>query len=202
MATQKRTGNQIWLICGYAGSGKDSVGQILFDISEDDDQITSRIAFADEVKKETSKLFQYPIDWAFSQEGKKKVVTKDGRTVRDLLIQHSADEKIKTKDPAIWAKKVASQILEDDEIDIWIIPDWRYVEELETIRNIFPLWTIKTVRVIRSSVIPMNDPSEHQSDGLLTNFVLVHDGTLKDLEKQVKKMWKSFNKHWCVFDSR
>jgi hypothetical protein len=202
MATQKRTGNQIWLICGYAGSGKDSVGELLYDISDNDDQITSKISFADEVKIETSKIFHFPIDWAYSQEGKRKVITNDGKTVRDLLIQHSAEEKIKTKDPAIWAKKVATQILEDDETDIWIIPDWRYVEEHETLIRLFPEWTIKTVRVLRSNVKPIDDPSEHQLDGLLTDFVLVNDGTLKDLKKQVKKMWKSFNKHWCVFDSR
>ena len=163
----------IWLIAGYAGSGKTTVGELLAK------KLSAGLtAFAKEVKNQLATQLR---DWMDTQEGKARQIN-----LRQLLIDFSADKKEETGE-AVWAEYVAKEIEIAQSFDQknWVIHDWRYVVELEVMRQRFPHARIHTVRVVSNRVSPAPDHvvSEHNLDDSTVDTVLSNNGTLEDLEK-------------------
>ena len=178
----------IWLIAGYSGSGKTEAAKQMLEILP----ASTSTTFAKCVKDDVSTIYNIQRDTLETQEGKAAYIDtyespsseeneKDCRkTARDLLISHSSTMKTLYGDD-IWAKYVASEIQSVYALYKHIVVhDWRYIDEYDTLRSRFPLATIKTVRIIRSSVRPMNVPSEHELDDFNTDIVLHNDTTIPD----------------------
>jgi dephospho-CoA kinase len=151
----------IILISGYAGSGKDTLADIITKYGY------KKYSVADNVKKYSSSLHGFSYDLTQSQIGKRTIVksekTNEVKTVRDFLISDSLLNKTLNNDEAYWAKQLSKEILQTSP-DKVVISDWRYIEEYEHLKIIFPEAAFLKVRVKRACVKPMLDPSEHQLD--------------------------------------
>jgi hypothetical protein len=151
---------RIILLSGYAGSGKDIVGSLFVERGY------KRYAFADKVKSFTAKRHGFPLEMTLTQEGKNTIVKSvlgSTATVRDFLIIESARMKRERDDSAYWAAKVSRKISRHNEKFV-VITDWRYKVEYEHLVKAFPTAVIQRLRILRPSVQPMQDASEHELD--------------------------------------
>lgn len=107
------------LISGKSASGKDTFAQLL---KEEIEKSTSYkvliIHFGDLVK--------YFAKTYYNWNGEKDAI---GRT----LLQNIGTKMMRTKFPTYWAEVVSKFIAADNKYEITIIPDWRFINELETV---------------------------------------------------------------------
>ena len=173
---------KVYLISGYIGSGKSTAGILLQGLMPD--AIT--VAFGDAVKDDIARIYNFDRRLCDSQLGKlTPIVTPDGvtKTIRQLLIEHSAHMKCIKQDNGIWAKIVAEGMSSEFN---WIIHDWRYKKEYEVLKEHFPDATLITIRINRSGVTPLTDPSEHDLDDYTFQYVIDNDGTRVDLRRKIQ----------------
>jgi hypothetical protein len=168
----------IYLLSGYIGSGKSTAGVILQGLIPD--AIT--IAFGDAVKDDIARIYKFDRRLCDSQLGKMTTVdTPEGsKTIRQLLISHSAYMKEKHNDPGVWARVVADQMSDSFS---WIIHDWRYKIEYDILRERFPDANIYTLRIVRPLVTVLDDPSEHDLDDYNFEYTFQNDGSRAKLRE-------------------
>ena len=179
----------IWLISGYAGSGKDTVAGILRNILGDNQSATA--SFAGAVKDEVAAMYDFDRAFLDTQEGKARhVKLANGRqtTVRDLLIHHAESTKEKTGDAAIWAKRIAPP-----PVAHWILSDWRFLEELHSLQARFPQSHIHTVRVMRPGIYPSTSHTEHQLDAFVYEYTIENSGSLLYIGTQITRILEHMN---------
>lgn len=153
----------IWLICGYAGSGKDTAAGILAkNLSR-----ANISSFASAVKDFVAKAHNLDRQLFDTQEGKRQRVDSM-RTIRDLLIEYAESEKLNYGDLAIWARRLNPPA----NTAHWILSDWRFKAELDCLRERFPNARIHTIRVVRREVVPLETETEHELDGLHCDVIL------------------------------
>jgi hypothetical protein len=167
----------IYMIAGHAGSGKSTAGDILMTLCGAGAQ---RRAFGDAVKDDVSQMYSVPRNLLDTQDGKRMMwATPDGeKTLRTLLIEHSAAMKVEYENDGYWADKVVESI--NPEFPT-IIHDWRYGIEYERIKARFQQETIITIRIVRNAVIPLDDPSEHNLDEFYMTYTINNDESVTDL---------------------
>jgi hypothetical protein len=169
----------IWLLKGYAGSGKDTSAEIL--VHNVNGTISS---FASAVKDEVAIMYEFQREVLDTQEGKQRPVHfADGtcKTLRDLIIEHGQGQKQLYNDPQYWAKRLAAP-----QTDHWILSDWRFLAELDCLKSRFPEAQIHTVHIQRDSIRPMSSETEHELDGYPCEFVWPNNGSIQDLEQLVQ----------------
>lgn len=175
----------IILICGYAGSGKDTIGDIL------QKKGYTRYAFADELKEFTAKKHGFLYDLTVTQKGKNtnvlSILTKEIDSVRKFLIYESALAKKIYNDDMYWAKIVVSKIKENSHLNQYVITDWRYIAELNHTKELLNQ-KIYTIRVIRNDIVPLSDSSEHELDSIICDFTIHNNESLDNLIKQVEAL--------------
>jgi dephospho-CoA kinase len=166
----------IVMISGRSGSGKDTVGEIL-------KKNYTRLAFADELKKEVSKKYNIPIELMNSQEGKKTLIPGSEKTVREILIEHGEEER--KKDKNVWIKKIISKIKKEKN---YIITDWRFKNEYEEIKKNYE--KIITIRIERKKInkIENDRGSETELDNYKFDYIVKNDGTIEELKKMILKI--------------
>lgn len=170
----------IWLLHGYAGSGKDTAGALLKDMLPH----AALTSFAAAVKDEVAVMYELDRPLLDTQEGKQKwLYFADGshKQVRTLLIEHGEGQKRVHGNPAIWAERVQMP-----ECQNWIFTDWRFLAELETMRRRFPDAAIHTVRILRPDIEPLATPTEHELDTFPSEFVAENSGSLLFLANQLR----------------
>ena len=119
----------VFLLSGWSTAGKDSVGAIL-----QSEYGVQRLAFADVLKEMVAEEFQFPVEWAHSEEGKlKKPLMGGGRTVRELLISRGQGIRAERNDPGLFARLVAEKIKQSTAPIV--ITDWRLYVELRTLEK-------------------------------------------------------------------
>ena len=200
---------EIFLISGYAGSGKDAAGKVYQKLGY------TRYAFADMLKIQCAQKYDFPFELTQTQEGKNTVVLSKSKssvvlskskssvvlskskgssackTVRQLLIEEAALMKELHNDPAYWAKLLA-KIIKTDQPKKVVITDWRYTAELANFQEEFRDSPITTVRIQRSSVVPSEDPSEHELDNYSCNYTIVNDGSLEQFEETLMLSFQDY----------
>lgn len=150
----------IHLISGFKGIGKDSFLQNPenFRIYSNGLDVVPlrgrRLAFADEVKRELK------IPENLTREEKEKI--------RPSIVKFAQDKKL--EDPFYWVKKVAFQFDDAEEV---VITDWRFVEELEFLRQ-NKKQKILTYRIISEKIIlpDINDLTERALDYYPFDFLV------------------------------
>lgn len=194
---EKMSPIHIWMMCGYAGSGKTTAAHILH--THFDPKSTFVTAFADAVKDDVAAVYRLPREMFDTQKGKATVVkTPDGEcTARDLLIDYSLAMK-EAHGEAVWAKEVVRRIhheLEKRTIHNIIIHDWRFVAEIETMKSEFtqPEFILHTIRVVRSSVPSLNIPSEHDIDHYTADVCIQNNGNIDDLNTAITEILSQYN---------
>lgn len=151
------TNNKIFIgISGKKGTGKDTVANFLSTIMSGttiaNKKLNVRIlSFGDPLKYEASSVYQYPLEWGYSQEGKERVVsftmestdprlptmaTKIGLNNYDCklrnILQYYATEFRRAQDPNYWTNAMDTLIVQHAmDADVIILPDVRFINELQ-----------------------------------------------------------------------
>ena len=169
----------IWLLAGYAGSGKTTAATILQTYLPK----SKLTAFAKRVKDDVAKQYNIDRELLETQEGKSSFI--QDKTVRDILIEYSAKHKEDTQNPSIWAEYVRDEILQSHNVEHWIIHDWRYSAEYQTLLTIA---NVTTIRILNPSVCPSNSPSEHELDNVITDYVVKNSGSMEEFDIRLQEI--------------
>ena len=163
----------IIVLRGFSNSGKDYVGQILCDKYN-----YKRFAFADSLKKIVAKDFNCAIEQLHTQEGKLEICKTDSskRTYRQILIDEAL--RLRKIDTGIFAKHCCKEIhgldLQPNNI---VITDWRYPNELQILRSMFPEYTVTPIHIVRNGQLqsPVDDISEYHLLNRVSDYTIINN---------------------------
>lgn len=179
----------IYLLCGYSKTGKDtfyeqiSSNNVMYEWQiysaipkkqldlENINKYYVRVAFANAVKIEAAQIYHIPYV-VTDKDCKQFIHYKSGELVsaRDIYIEWA--QLRKTNNIYYWANLVVQFILQNYPTSDIIITDWRFVEEIEYIKEYFS--QVTTIRLYRASVeTNMNNYSEHALDNYVTDFLII-----------------------------
>jgi len=189
----------IFLISGWCGSGKDMVADYLVSNTKFKYKFC-KLNIANELKKYTAKKYNFDYNLTNTQSGKQTLcylkennqnITK---SVRDLLIEEALLQKTKFGDD-FFIQKVSNKIDEIDEIDetylsktCILISDFRFIHEYEFMKNKYHD-KIKTIRINRFNVAPINSPSETELDNFKFDYTIINNGKKEDVYKQIDEIF-------------
>jgi hypothetical protein len=162
-------------ITGMAGSGKDTLGDILGG---------EHLSFAEPLKRVCSYVFDIPYDELNTQEGKARVHENGfGFTNRRILQLVGTDAFRNLVDSEVWVAKFRR---EAEEFEYVVVTDLRFDNEAEI---------IKSMGGVIISITRDNNPIEvedHSSEvGVsddLIDLVIENNGSIKDLELRLKSI--------------
>lgn len=186
-STTESTPSQIVMLSGWAGSGKDTVANILTS-----EHGYTRFAFADALKYDVHECTGIPMQILHSPYMKMEALPfpidgfPDAVTYRDVIIQHAARQRALDND--IYSRKVVDEIRAKKPARV-VISDWRYQREYEVLKDAFPEVTIRKVAIRNSSVPQMDIPSEHDLDDVPMDTIVHNNSTLTDLALIVKTLF-------------
>jgi hypothetical protein len=173
----------IIMLSGWARSGKDAAAALL----EEEFDFT-RVAFADALKRDVATRTGLPLT-DFITAAKDMPLREpcslypEMKTPRDILLAHAL--KIRAGNPNFYSEIIA-EILRSDINGSWVISDWRYRAEYETLRSLIQDVRILRVRIERPGIVPSVDPSEHDLDTDPMDIVLHNSGTISDLRAALR----------------
>lgn len=169
----------ILVLSGLAGSGKDSAAEILVD-----EMSFERVAFADMLKAEVSAVTKIPLETFHNNAFKDHYMEKYASTARQLLLNYAAERKL--KDPDVYSRTVVEHIRQGAR-QRYVVSDWRYRHEYTFLKEaLHGEYILIRGRIMRTSVLPREDPSEHDLDNENMDFVIVNDGSISDLRDAIK----------------
>ncbi len=176
------------LIAGWSGAGKDAVGKVI-----QHKWGCPLLAFAGALKEMVAKEYNFPLEWAETQEGKQRILPH-GETVRQVLIRRGQEIRADHNDPGFFARIIANKIthfIKTTEFTTFVITDWRLPVELLTLEQELTSHgvTFRKVKVIRQGQTesPVADQTtEYQLTNYIFDVYIQNEGTdLTALEGQV-----------------
>ena len=190
-------------INGYAGSGKDTVGEIIRMQQPKENWEIKK--FAGKLKEVASIILGIPKTMFENQEFKKKTLPQMWSdhglpmTVRDFLQRLGTDALRQGLHPNTWVnalmmeyKEVCFAGKDSEGADLfaypnWIVTDCRFPNEANAIKNAGGI----IIRVNRQGYKAINaHPSEVALDKWSYDYVIDNDGSIEDLKKEVKNVLK------------
>lgn len=175
---------KVIMISGKSMSGKDTVANIIKE-SLDKERILT-IHFADLVKFYAAQYF----NWNGNKD-------EDGR----FLLQWIGTHLMREAYPTYWAEivgKFIDAITETDKFDIVLIPDWRFINEYETVYDYSILQnneviTIRVERLVEGKPFinpnmteeQFNHISECELDNFSFDWIIENSGSIEDLRDSV-----------------
>lgn len=184
-------------ITGKANTGKNTISKLLF--QELKLNMAKYLAFADPIKEMIEIAYpEIPKDWLYgSSEGRKNVIPgafKNGvpLTVRQLLIDIGNDFGRAYKSD-IWLRNFDNRLektlksRKKAKPQAIIVTDCRFRNEFDHLKSL----GFYQIRLLRNDCTKIDDISETNQDGIADsefNYVIRNNGTLEDLENEVKKI--------------
>ncbi len=172
----------IWLLSGYAGSGKDTIAAMMLEMLG---SMASQSSFASAVKDEVAAMYELTRESLDTQAGKARILQfVDGtqKSVRDLLIEHGESTKA-IRGVAVWANRLPAP-----HTTHWILSDWRFLAERDALVQRFPHAQIHTARIQRPSVEPLTTYTEHELAAFPHDYTIDNSDCLLYAKIQVTNM--------------
>jgi hypothetical protein len=170
----------VWL-SGWAGAGKDTMAAILCGKYG-----YTRVAFADSLKDYCAAKYSFDRGRCDTPDGKNSVVDSQQKTVRQILIEESAEAK--KQNINVFASAALAKI---GGKQLFVISDWRFPHEFDCISSALPLAQHIRVRITREGLVALKDPSEHALDDATFDTNIINT-CLKRLEEDVIKFLADF----------
>ena len=171
----------VLLLSGWACSGKDAAAALLVE-----EMGFERLAFADGLKEDVSRLHGIPLHVFHDRVSKDRALEGSNKTPRDLLLEHALT--IRATDPDAYSRRVAARV-QSGPGSRYVISDWRYKRECEHLHTILGSNVrLLRARIQRSGITPTEDPSEHDLKGESFDFVVQNDGCISDLRDGLKTL--------------
>lgn len=171
---------KVILISGRAEHGKDLTAQMIKHSLEIQDKKVLICHYAD--------LLKYICKTFFGWNGEKD---KHGRE----LLQKIGTDKVREVDANFWVGFIAKIIsIFHDEWDYVLIPDARFPNEIEVMKNVFDTKTVRVIRKKFESKLTkeqMQHPSEIVLDNYKFDYMLLNDGTKHGLYNAVQQFLES-----------
>jgi hypothetical protein len=185
-------------INGYAGSGKDTVGEIIKQLQPTERWRIKK--FAGKLKDVASIILGIPTlmfeDQQFKEKNLPQIWSNHGlpMTVRDFLQRLGTDALREGLHPNTWVNALMTDYGGTYDIDTdstiypnWIITDCRFPNEAHAIKNAGGI----IIRVNRPGIHAINShPSEVALDHWVYDYVIDNDDSLSQLQKKVEKVLK------------
>ena len=164
-------------ICGYAGVGKDTLGDILMDQYRENGVDSFKESFANEVRYDVDPLLKKHLGIsAFTENPKEKLL------VRPLLITWGTEIMREQVDPDYWVKRFKPTYEANlGGGAVTIMTDLRFENELEWINSVGG----RTIWLERKGVGPLNEDEERYTKPLKN-------------ECTYKIEWPDFNEMGCT----
>lgn len=173
-------------ISGHAGSGKDTIGNLMKAYLEEDGKRVLLTHFAG--------LLKYICVMYFGWNGEKD---ESGRT----LLQHVGTDVVRKKNKNFWVNFLI-QLLRffPDEWDVVIIPDLRFPNELKRMLTAgFDTIHIHVDRPLTHNGLT-DEQQEHSSetsmDSETPDYWIMNDGSLDDLSEKVRAIIAQIKEKW------
>lgn len=120
---------------GVAGAGKDTISNMVkFSLEQDHNLKVQCFAFADNLKKAASIIFNVPIDDFFDRNRKEQQIPYWGMSPRQMAQQLGTEACRKGIRDDIWIKSLESSIIHSA-VDIAFITDVRFDNEAQFVMN-------------------------------------------------------------------
>lgn len=169
----KKFGTKIICISGHAGHGKDATGEIMANYLNDIGKESIVLHYAD--------LLKYICKQYFGWDGVKDV---DGRS----LLQYVGTDVVRKRDENFWVDYIGRFLqVFDDEWDYAIIPDCRFPNECDHLRDMG--FNVSHVRVVRTgfqtalTTSQQNHSSETAMDHVQPDYTIYNSSSLEHLKK-------------------
>lgn len=208
---------KIIALSGFKGSGKDTVAQMIKNVSKSDCKIHS---MADPIRNTIKTVFHLDAPTYQDKEKYNEVWSKrlhSKVSYRDLV--NSVGESLKNSfGHKIWVWNAEDEIYKfykthKDTLSVFVIPDIRYKQEIKMLNNLRHKFDVYHWLILRKSCLPewasmgLNvsnpierkiikkdfEPSIHESDWCFANpkidFVIKNDGTLDELQDAVNRCY-------------
>lgn len=162
---------KIILVHGWAYSGKDTFANYLAEKHG-----YKKLWFSYPLKNMTS--IKYGIDRSVldTHAGKESIYKNTGLTIRDILISEACA--IRKQDDAFFANKMVEKIKKLDGDSNIVISDWRFLTEINTLKDKLKGYNIKTVHMHRFETPVIRDESEFALDNYNFDVVLANKSGL------------------------
>ena len=178
----------IVMLSGWAGSGKDAAAALMVE-----EMGFQRFAFADVMKTACAHSCHLPLE-DFTLPVRKDAPLRrhikefpEAKTPRDILLDYGRRKR--AVDDGIFARHVAENIqAAAADMDRFVISDWRFPIEYDTLRTVFPTARIIRVRITRASVTPLATPTEHLLDNADFDVTIQNDGCISDLRDALRHL--------------
>jgi len=119
-------------ISGKIGTGKSTISETLYRMGK----AQAWRDFGDAVKEDCSERFGFPLEWAYSAEGKERVIFHSDLPLGSMRVRHILQwwgtDVCRKQDPHHWVKKMNSWITVNRPNSL-ILGDIRFMEEAEYI---------------------------------------------------------------------
>lgn len=172
---------------GKAGAGKDTAAEMLQSFLPEGS--TRRAAFATPLKEAAKMKFGLS-DWHVNtQEGKRELVPALGRTVRQLLELEGSEATRDVYGATFWIWRMSQEVDKafKENIKVFIITDVRFENEAQFVRDNGGL-IFQIDRELEQELATVSHASAQPLPPHLVNIFVPNNGTIKDLEKEVKDL--------------
>lgn len=172
---------------GKAGSGKDTTASLLQSFLPEGS--TRTVAFATPLKEAAKAKFGLT-DWHVNtQEGKKEYIPALGRTVRQLLELEGTEATRDVYGDNFWIWRMSQEADKafKEKIKIFIITDVRFENEAQFVRDNGG-FVFQIDRELGQELATVSHASAQPLPPHLVNIFVPNNGTIQDLEKEVKDL--------------
>jgi ABC-type dipeptide/oligopeptide/nickel transport system ATPase component len=180
---------QIIGLVGRAGSGKDTIGELIKKHVETKSKSVMMKGFADAIKETLSNIFIIPLGCFYDRELKEKPMHElYGRSPRDMCKWFGTDVMRKDIDMDIWLNRMF-RVIETTDFDFYIIPDVRFLNEAKSIKD-FGGTLIYIDADERLGPIPVNahvsETEQYVIKDTMKPTVITNNGTLEEFQEKTK----------------
>lgn len=172
---------------GKAGSGKDTTASLLQSFLPEGS--TRTVAFATPLKEAAKAKFGLT-DWhTNTQEGKRELVPALGKTVRQLLELEGTEATRDVYGSNFWIWRMSQEVDKafKENIKVFIITDVRFENEAQFVRDNGG-FVFQIDRELEQELATVSHASAQPLPSHLVNIFVPNNGTIKDLEKEVKDL--------------
>ncbi len=187
-------------ISGKAGSGKDTLGDIIKKLINDNS--IEVVQFSGSIKKIAHILLGKGScgDNVYSREFKDNLLSKYSFSMDSHYTRCSTGRDFYKKMADFYKLLLGSRIFihilfrDYKTDDKWIITDVRYKNEVEAIKDMGGI----VIRINRDSVVPVNHESEYELDDYEFDYVVENNSTIDDLKKEADKALKILKQNHAI----
>lgn len=172
----------IILLTGKAGSGKDTVADILYEL-----YAYKKVFFADTLKRAVKEIFGLTDFQAYDREEREKVIPYWGYSPRQMYQLIGTEVFRNHFDKDIWIKSLRYKLLQDINSN-WVVSDCRFPNELKAFDGIGSQGrTAISVKVTRDGCDGNVGMANHESEkyDLPCDFTIMNNGTIEQLKWKV-----------------